>query len=125
MKLEEKISQILIDNGFNFKIQFSTPPNPAMGDLAFPCFELAKAQKKNPIEVAVSVKDILEKSDLKKYGLDKVITAGPYVNFFYNSGAVAKSTLEAIQKQGKNYGSNKSSHGKKVIIEYPSNNTHK
>lgn len=125
MQLEEKISKILIDNGFNFKIQFSTPPNPAMGDLAFPCFELAKAQKKNPIEVAVSVKDVLEKSDLKKYGLEKVITAGPYVNFFYDSGAVAKDTLEAVQKQGKKYGSNQSGRGKKVIIEYPSNNTHK
>jgi arginyl-tRNA synthetase len=125
MQLEEKISQILVANGLNFKIQFSTPPNPAMGDLAFPCFELAKAQKNNPIEVAKNVKDILEKSDLKKYGLEKVITAGPYVNFFYNSGVLAENIIKAVQKQGRKYGSHKNSHSKKVIIEYPSNNTHK
>ncbi len=125
MQLEEKISQILSENGLNFNIQFSTPPNPAMGDLAFPCFELAKSQGKNPVECAVLVKEILEKSDLKKYGVDKVITAGPYVNFFYNSGVIAKSTMESIQKQGKKYGFNQSQKGKKVIIEFPSNNTHK
>lgn len=125
MKLEEKISQILSENGLNFNVQFSTPPNPQMGDLAFPCFELAKSQGKNPVECATLVKEILEKADLKKYGVDKVITAGPYVNFFYNSGAVAKSILESIQKQGKKYGFNDSQKGKKVIIEYPSNNTHK
>lgn len=125
MKLEEKISQILIDNGFNFKIQFSTPPNPQMGDLAFPCFELAKTQGKNPVEMAVGLKNILEKSDFSKYGVERIITAGPYVNFFYSSGAMAKGVVEAIQKQGKKYGFNNSQKGKKVIIEYPSNNTHK
>ncbi|MCX6780084.1 MAG: arginine--tRNA ligase [Candidatus Magasanikbacteria bacterium] len=125
MKLEEKILQILSDNGLNFNIQFSTPPNPQMGDLAFPCFELAKQQGKNPVECATSVKEVLEKSSLQKYGVDKVITAGPYVNFFLNSGAVAKTTLELIEKQSKKYGFNTSQKGKKVIIEYPSNNTHK
>ena len=125
MKLEEKISQILIENGLNFKLQFSTPPNPQMGDLAFPCFELAKSQGKNPVEVAGNVKEILEKSDLKKYGVDKVITVGPYVNFFYNSGVLAKDILESIQKQGKKYGINNSQKGRKVIIEYPGNNSHK
>lgn len=125
MKLEEKILQILSDNGLNFNIQFSTPPNPAMGDLSFACFELAKSQGKNPAECAVLVKEILEKSDLKKYGVDKVITAGPYVNFFLNSGALAKSIIESVKKQGKKYGFNNSQKGKKVIIEFPSNNTHK
>lgn len=125
MQLEEKILQILSDNGLNFNIQFSSPPNPAMGDLAFACFELAKLQGKNPTEMAVRIKAILEKSDLNKYGLDKVITAGPYVNFFLNSGALAKSIIESVQKQGKKYGFNNSQKGKKVIIEYPSNNTHK
>lgn len=125
MKLEEKISQILIDNGLNFKLQFSTPPNPQMGDLAFPCFELAKAQGKNPVEVAVTVKTILEKSDLSKYGVDKIITAGPYINFFYNSGVLAKDILGSIQKHGKKYGVNNSQKGRKVIIEYPGNNSHK
>lgn len=125
MKLEEKISQILINNGFNFKIQFSTPPNPQMGDLAFPCFELAKALGKNPVEMAVGLKNILEKSDLLQYGVERIITAGPYVNLFYSSGVIAKDVIEAIQKQGKKYGFNNSQKGKKVIIEYPSNNTHK
>ncbi len=125
MQLEEKILQILSDHGLNFNIQFSTPPNPQMGDLAFPCFDLAKSQGKNPVECALSVKEILEKSDLKKYGVDKVITVGPYVNFFLNSGAVSKTTIESIQKQSKKYGFNNSQKGKKVIIEYPSNNTHK
>lgn len=125
MKLEEKISQILINNGFNFKIQFSTPPNPQMGDLAFPCFELAKALGKNPVEMAVGLKNILEKSDLLQYGVERIITAGPYVNLFYSSGVIAKDVIEAIQKQEKKYGFNNSQKGKKVIIEYPSNNTHK
>jgi len=34
------------------------PPNPEMGDYAFPCFTLAKKYKKNPVEIA---KDIASK----------------------------------------------------------------
>lgn len=124
MKLEEKISQILIDNGFNFKIQFSTPPNPQMGDLAFPCFELAKAQGKNPIECAKELMVLLN-SNLcgKNKMVEKVVALGPYVNFYFDAKVLAKEVLSSASK--KDFGENKFGKGKKAMVEFAHPNTHK
>ena len=38
------------------------PPNPKMGDYAFPCFILAKKLKKNPVEIAQDLATKIKKS---------------------------------------------------------------
>lgn len=125
MKLEEKILDILQKNNLVFNVQFSKPPKSEMGDLCFPCFELAKKLGENPVMTAQKIKDILDKENLSKFGLDKSVVNGPYVNFYLNNGFVAEQIIGDILKQGKKYGQNNSGGNKKVIIEYPSNNTHK
>ncbi len=101
----------------------SVPPKPEMGDFAFPVFNIAKEQGKNPAEVAKELAEKLQEntSDL----IEKVEAFGPYVNFFLNTGAIAKLILEEMQNKKENFGANKSGDGKSVMIEYPSNNTHK
>jgi len=125
MKLEDKILDILKKNSLDFSIQFSNPPKAEMGDLCFPCFEIAKSKKQNPSECAEQIKNILEKSNLSEFGVKQITTAVPYVNFYFDSGFFAKKIIGEIVKQGKKYGSNDNGKNKKVIIEYPSNNTHK
>jgi arginyl-tRNA synthetase len=101
--------------------EFSVPPKPEMGDIAFACFSYAKAAGKKPNEVANEVVSKITPGHL----VEKVQAFGPYVNFFLNSEAVSELTVKEIQNAGENFGSSDSGKGKKVLIEYPSNNTHK
>lgn len=115
--IEQNLIKILEDNGIKGEIKFSPPPKQEMGDLAFACFGLAKEQGKNPVEVA---KDLaLKLSGLKNEVIEKVIAFGPYINFFINPGAFAKSVLIPTKK------SKNKTDKRKVLIEYPSQNTHK
>ena len=53
------------------------PPRPEMGDLAAPCFAAAKAQGKNPAQVA---KDLAAGFQANEW-LESATAAGPFVNF--------------------------------------------
>ena len=57
-----------------------TPPNPEMGDYAFPCFRLAKTLRKAPQMIASDVAAAIEKPD----SIEKIEVQGAYVNFFTN-----------------------------------------
>lgn len=97
------------------------PPNSEMGDFAFPCFILAKEQKRNPVEIATELAAKIGPTDL----IEKAVAVGPYVNFHLAKGALMNSVLEAIVENGKNYGDNEFGSGKHILIEYAQPNTHK
>lgn len=97
--------------------ELTTPPNPAMGHVALPCFRLAKALGKQNHEVSKE----LEAAFHGKDGLT-VKAAGPYANFKWPLAALYKTTLERIEKEGPLYGKDESGAGKKVVIEYCSPN---
>ena len=80
----------------------SVPPDPKLGDYAFPCFALGK----NPKEAAEKLKEHLKLPEFKA----KTEVVGPYLNFFFNPSVLAKETLTNIYKQAKNYGGNQSRH---------------
>ncbi len=126
MTASEFIIKSLQIAGVKGDIKLSSVPKPEMGDLAFGCFDLSKTQGKSPVECA---KELVVQLDSRLHGNDsvveKVVAFGPYVNFYLNPGQIAKQIITDIQKQGKKYGFNNSQKGKKVIVEYPSNNTHK
>ena len=103
--------------------ELSIPPKPEMGDFAFPMFNLAKEQGKNPAELATEIAG--ELTSITHPLIDRVAAFGPYVNFFLNTGEVARLILEEIASKKENFGSNEIGKGKSVMIEYPSNNTHK
>ncbi len=96
------------------------PPNETLGDYAFPCFELAKIQKKNPVEIAQD----LAKRIPKKKEIERVVAVGPYVNFFINKNLLAKNILKEILKKKDKYGSSKLNN-EKAMIEFSQANTHK
>jgi arginyl-tRNA synthetase len=80
------------------------PPLPELGDFAFPCFELAKLQKKNPALIAQETVARL-KGKFPKGAVKDVRAAGPYVNFFLDwsklSGGIVKSIVTKADKYGK------------------------
>jgi arginyl-tRNA synthetase len=94
-----------------------TPPNPALGDFAFPCFTLAKERKQAPPHIAQELA-----KQLHAEFLEKVTATGPYVNFFIKPSARATAIMGAIQ-DGKFW--RLSHHAKRILIEYPSPNTNK
>ena len=112
---------------------FVSPPNPELGDLSWPCFEAAKTLKKSPAAVAsdlaaaISAHHDGEKNSGhgQNCPLQTITAVGPYLNFTLNNTFLAKNILPQIQKEKKNFGTNKSGAKQKVMIEYSNANTHK
>jgi arginyl-tRNA synthetase len=95
------------------------PPQEEFGDIAFPCFQLAKEQKKNPQLIA---QDIVKKIKIgKKSLISKVEARGPYVNFFFNYSILSKIVLSNVIKKNQKYGSSKSKN-KTAVIDFSSPN---
>ncbi len=124
-KVEKQLENLLRKCGVKGDIVFSFPPKSEMGDLAYPCFDLAKTEKINPAEAAKNLMEKINDKTAKVSLIEKVVNYGPYVNFYFKTGEYAKMILDDIVKKGKKYGLNNSGKNKKVLIEYPSNNTHK
>jgi len=119
--IKQHIEQLLVQAGISGVISLSPPPTSDMGDLAFGCFQIAKEQGKNPAEVAAAiVSEIKIQADSL---VAEVKAFGPYVNFYLHTGKLAALVVGEIEKE--NIGSNMFGNGKKVMIEYPSQNTHK
>ncbi len=94
------------------------PPEPQMGDYAFPCFKLAKTMRKAPPMIA---KDLAEKLEASS-PFSRIEALGPYVNFFVDRNFRTKKVLDAILKGEQVYGSSDLGHGKRVIVEFSSTN---
>uniref|UniRef100_UPI00403F8F1F arginine--tRNA ligase n=1 Tax=Oceanobacillus sp. FSL K6-0127 TaxID=2921420 RepID=UPI00403F8F1F len=87
------------------------------GDLAFPCFTLAKELRKAPNIIA---QELAEKIDHPI--LEKVVADGPYVNAFLNKRMVSKHALTSILKDGSAYGSINYAEKKNITIDFSSPN---
>lgn len=96
------------------------PPDPLMGDYAFPCFSLAKEMKKNPNEIAQS---LLKKIKPNKH-IDSAKAIGPYVNFFVKKDVLFNNVLLDVFLHKEKYGKKKIK-GKTVLLEGWQPNTHK
>jgi arginyl-tRNA synthetase len=93
------------------------PPRPDMGDFAFPCFQLAKTMRKAPNMIAQELKETISIE-----GLERIETAGGYLNFFTNKAAQSTNTIEKVLSEKDNYGASKAGEGKNVIVEFSSPN---
>jgi arginyl-tRNA synthetase len=56
----------------------AAPPDPTLGDFAFPCFKLAKALKKGPPIIARELADALAEAPPPFFSA--ISAAGPYLN---------------------------------------------
>ena len=95
----------------------AVPPDPNMGDYAFPVFRLAKALRMAPPKIAMTVAEKWNHADVAR-----VEAVNGYLNFFLNRVNFAKETLETVLAQGEKYGSSDLGEGKTVCIDYSSIN---
>ena len=95
-----------------------TPPDEKLGDLAFPCFPLAKVMRKAPPVIAAELAKELEADEL----IEKVDAVGGYLNFFYNRSLFIQNTVKKAREAGDKWGSSDMGCGKTVLVEYSSPN---
>ena len=100
-------------------VRLEHPRDPALGDLAFPCFVLAKAERKAPPVLAAELAAKLAGSELQ--GIAAQAT-GPYVNFRVERGLLARVVLNGIQEQGAAYGGSDEGRGRTIVIDLSSPN---
>lgn len=95
-----------------------TPPDEKLGDLAFPCFPLAKVMRKAPPVIA---QELSEKLSSDEY-IERVDAVGGYLNFFYNRAEFISDTIDNARKAGADWGKSDMGAGKTVLVEYSSPN---
>lgn len=95
-----------------------TPPEPAWGDYALPCFALAKAWHKAPPQIAAHLAETIA----VRSPIARVQAQGPYVNFTLDDGFLGRAVLPAVLAAGADYGHGEEGRGKRVVIDYSSPN---
>ncbi len=102
-----------------------TPPDPEMGDIAFPMFQFSKILKKSPKEIAEQCRILLESEHLtdKKAGTPEV--SGAYLNIRLDRIRVTEEVLARIGKQADDYGRGNVLNNKRITIEFSCPNTNK
>ncbi|GAE35137.1 arginine--tRNA ligase [Halalkalibacter akibai] len=93
------------------------PKYEQQGDMAFPCFSLAKLLKKAPNLIAIDLA-----SKINHPFIENVVADGPYVNGFLNKEIVSKRILDTILSEGNHYGNHSIGMGKNVVIDFSSPN---
>ena len=102
-------------------LAFSKPPNTEFGQLASSlCFELAKKLNQKPNELAAHIVQAVGKPKLSL--LEKVTSAGGYVNFHVNFPNFSSLTLTSITQLNSAYGFIKTEKPLKIIVEHTSVN---
>ena len=88
-----------------------------MGDLAFPCFPLAKQMRKAPNMIAQELASSIIAGDL----IEKIEASGGYVNFHVRYEGLAQSVLEDALARKDRYGAGEPKK-EKVLLEHTSAN---
>ena len=98
------------------------PPNPEMGDYAFPCFRLAKTLRKAPPMIAAEIHDSIESAGLPEF-IEKLRVVGAYLNFYIRKDVFAGTMLRKVRDP--KLGSSEEGVGHTICIDYSSPNVAK
>jgi arginyl-tRNA synthetase len=99
-------------------VKIELPRDATHGDLAFPCFQLARTQRQPPPQAAVKLAQAIA-GELPSVA---VVAAGPYVNFRIDRVELARAVLGAISRDGSAYGGSREGEGKTIVLDYSSPN---
>lgn len=118
--LVEKIKELDIEE---IKKLLEIPPSEIDFTYAFPCFKLAKLEKKSPNSVAVDLENTIKKVEV----LDNIKAIGPYLNLKVKSRYILESIFELKRDYGRirDIIDKGKKEKKRIVIEYPSPNTNK
>lgn len=100
--------------------RIGTPPKPDMGQLAYPCFDLAKERRAPPPKIAAEIAEQL--AGAPHDGFTEVRAVGPYVNVFVDGAAAARAVLPDVLGGGESFGTLDLGRGGKVPVDFSSPN---
>jgi len=103
------------------ELQLGPTPEPAVGDLGFGCFPLAKILRRPPAEIAQRLAAVMEIE--APFGQAKAV--GPYLNFFLDRPAFLAALCREILGAGQAYGNATLGAGQHIALEFSSPNTNK
>lgn len=98
----------------DLKGYFEVPADSKNGDLALPCFKLAKTLRAAPPMIANKIKENIT----LPAGVDKIEAVGGYINFFAGAD-IYTSMLDGI---GEDFGKTGIGNGKTLVIDFSSPN---
>ncbi|MET3196367.1 arginine--tRNA ligase [Bacillus sp. OAE603] len=113
--LEKALNGVL--NKIEINALIEKPHYADQGDLAFPCFQLAKSLRKSPVSIAQEIAPLIQHELFAK-----VEANGPYVNCFLNKKIVSKHIIETVLNKGKDYGNQVTDEEKTIVIDCSSPN---
>lgn len=119
--LIEKTAAVLAEKGVALSpaetaVLFEKPSDPKLGDLALPCFKLAKLLRQAPPKIASDLAPLFEGVE----GIARIEAVGGYLNFFYDSASCLSAVEEILQND--RYGSSDAGAGKTVCLDFSSPN---
>ena len=119
-KICQYLSKVLVEMSEEELMKtMEIPPEEKMGDLALPCFAMAKKMRKNPMLIAAELAEKLnEQKD--ELGIEKVESVGAYCNIHLKRDLFVEKCFESLQKD--KYGVSQIGAGKKVCMDYSSPN---
>ncbi|WAH36599.1 arginine--tRNA ligase [Alicyclobacillus dauci] len=94
------------------------PPNPQLGDLALPCFKLAKSLRKNPVQIAEDLASILQQLP----EVDAVNPTGGFLNISLNRSIFAQDIIQSALTDTHRLFSADRGKGLKAAVDYSSPN---
>ena len=93
------------------------PPDPAMGDLAMPCFRLSKTLRRSPAQIATQLAE-----QVKCACAARIEAVNGYLNFYLSDDVVCDTVVGEILQKGEKYGAPTFGEGKTVVLDYSSPN---
>lgn len=123
MKYKQELAEVLYEvlgqelDKKELEMLIEKPKNSPHGDLAFPCFSLAKVKRKSPNIIAQELS-----GKIQSPFFEKVEVVGAYLNIFLNKKLVSEETIAEIIKQKEKYGSLNIGNNRHVTIDLSSPN---
>jgi len=114
--IADRLSEVLNTEAASILGAIEVPPDPKLGEFAFPCFSLAKQRRQPPPKIASELAAQLASDDL----IESVKAQGPYLNFRLNAGTLASRVLTSVLTEGRDYG--RQNFGETVVIDFSSPN---
>ncbi|HWI60538.1 MAG TPA: arginine--tRNA ligase, partial [Symbiobacteriaceae bacterium] len=94
------------------------PPSPDLGDIAFPCFALAKALRQAPNAIAAALAAQIRPTA----PIASVTAAGAYVNFHLDRAEAGAQLLREVLTQPDTWGGSTEGAGQTVCVDFCSPN---
>jgi arginyl-tRNA synthetase len=94
------------------------PPEPGLGEYAFPCYVLARRFKNPPPAIAAELAEKMEPTGQ----LEKALNAGSYLNFYVQRPQLFQRLLSRIIKEGPEHAFPMEGKGQTIVIDFSAPN---